>query len=246
MSLVEGDTHRGDIDRFDIFENMIDELQETENYLIILGDVGLNFYNKYSDRNIKQIYSKRMTAYNMTMIAIRGNHEYRPEDCGYHKEWYMWEPDSRIEGWFWVEDEFPNLLFCDNFGQYMIGSKRFYEIGGAYSVDKYYRLSCGRTWVENEQLNEEEQEQCLKEICAHNDITFDYVLTHTCPRSWEPIHLFLSGLDQSTVDKSTEDFLEKVEQKITYNKWFFAHFHHDEIINDKAELLFHDIKELEI
>lgn len=43
---------------------------------------------------------------------------------------------------------------------------------------------------------------------------FDFVLTHTCPRCWEPTDLFISGIDQSAVDKSMEDWLDKLKIKL--------------------------------
>ena len=33
----------------------------------------------------------------------------------------------------------------------------------------------------------------------------DVVFSHTCPLKYEPVEVFLPGIDQSTVDKSTEE-----------------------------------------
>ena len=75
---------------------------------------------------------------------------------------------------------------------------------------------------------------------------FDYVLSHTAPLSKEPTHLFLSNIDQSTVDKSMEEFLEKIKNQIEFKKWFFGHYHSDEIIDDKFRLMYNDIIELDL
>ena len=70
----------------------------------------------------------------------------------------------------------------------------------------------------------------------------DIVLSHTCPLKTEPIHLFLPFIDQSTVDKSTEEWLQTIADELKFDKWYFGHFH-DNWINDKYEMLFGDIKE---
>ena len=86
----------------------------------------------------------------------------------------------------------------------------------------------------------------MKRIEAlHSNEHFDLVLSHTCPISWEPRDLFLSFIDQSQVDNSMELWMESFKDKITFNKWCFGHFHDDRIINDKARMLFTDIRNLE-
>jgi len=77
------------------------------------------------------------------------------------------------------------------------------------------------------------------------DNTFDYVLSHTCPYKYQPTHLFLSGIDQSTVDNSMEYFLEEIEGQINYNQWFCGHFHNTERLWDKGMMLYEDLKPLE-
>lgn len=44
----------------------------------------------------------------------------------------------------------------------------------------------------------------------------DVVLTHTVPLKYEPVEMYLDGIDQSKVDKSTEEWLDKIEDKLTY------------------------------
>ena len=53
----------------------------------------------------------------------------------------------------------------------------------------------------------------------------DMVLSHTCPLKYEPIEVFIPGLDQSTVDKSTEKWLGKIESILDYKKWYCGHYH---------------------
>lgn len=74
----------------------------------------------------------------------------------------------------------------------------------------------------------------------------DEVKTSTAPNSWsfskswwsagagtgrvcsEPRHAFLPGLDQSLVDKSTEQWLDSIERRLRYERWFCGHYHIDD------------------
>ena len=59
----------------------------------------------------------------------------------------------------------------------------------------------------------------------------DIVLTHTCPQKYVPIEAFLPGLDQSMVDHSTEEWLDKIEDQLNYKDWFCGHWHIDKRID---------------
>lgn len=53
-----------------------------------------------------------------------------------------------------IEKEYPNLIFAKNGELYTIGGKSVLVIGGAYSVDKDYRITYGYRWFKDEQLTE--------------------------------------------------------------------------------------------
>mgnify|MGYP002578620355 CR=1 FL=1 len=97
-------------------------------------------------------------------------------------------------------------------------------IGGAYSVDKYYRLARGWSWFPDEQPSEEIKAK-VERVLAERNWKIDIVLSHTGPLKYEPTEVFLPMIDQSTVDKSTEVWLEQIEAKLDYERWYFAHYH---------------------
>ena len=115
-------------------------------------------------------------------------------------------------------------------------------IGGAYSVDKYYRLQNGAKWFENELLTENEMNEIEKKIIGQQ---FDFILTHTCPISWEPTDLFLGCVNQSTVDKSMEIWMDRIKDKIKWQIWCFGHFHADRLERPHVEMFFRDTELLE-
>ena len=66
---------------------------------------------------------------------------------------------------------------------------------------------------------------------------FDVILSHTCPLKYIPSEMFLPQINQSTVDSSTEIWLDKIEEKAKYTAWFCGHWHTNKRI-DKIHFLF--------
>lgn len=232
MIYITGDTH-GEFDRiFDFCESM----ETTKNdIMIILGDVGINYHFGINDNRIKQ----ELTQLPITLFCIHGNHEERPyecPDCQYEEiEWH--------NGIVYVEEEFPNLVFAKDGEVYDFEGKKTIVIGGAYSVDKYYRLQNGFKWFETEQPDEQIRNDVVKAL-DRLEWQVDVVLSHTCPYRIIPTHLFLSGIDQSKVDDSTERWLNTIDDRLTYSKWYFGHYH-DYLENDGFIMLYEDIVEFE-
>ncbi len=65
------------------------------------------------------------------------------------------------------------------------------------------------------------------------------VLSHTCPLRYEPTEAFLPGLNRSTVDDSTERWLDTIEARLSYERWYCGHFHIEKKI-DKLQFMFND------
>ena len=193
--------------------------------LIILGDVGANYYLNELDNECK----RRLNSIKCTIFCIHGNHECRPEHVSsYHLvDWNG--------GKVWVEDAYPRILFAKDGEIYTIEGKSYLAIGGAYSVDKFYRLERNYGWWSDEQPSEEIKRYVESQIDKVKRV--DYVLSHTCPFKYEPREAFLNFIDQSTEDDSTERWLDMIEEKLEYKLWFCGHWHIDKRI-DKMHFLF--------
>ena len=98
--------------------------------LIILGDVGANYYGDKRDQYCKNA----LASMKPTVFCIHGNHERRPATVPSYKQ-KEWNG-----GMVWYEDEYPNLLFARDGDIFNIDGTKHLVIGGAYSVDKFYRL----------------------------------------------------------------------------------------------------------
>ena len=119
-----------------------------------------------------------------------------------------------------------------------IKTVRYLVIGGAYSVDKYYRQLLGYSWWSDEQPSDEIKARVEEQIKSKD---FDIILSHTCPFKYEPVEMFISGVDQSKVDDSTERWLDTIEDSIDYLAWFCGHWHTNKRI-DKVHFLFHEFE----
>lgn len=278
MVYVTGDTH-GDLTRI---KNFIVRFNCTsDDIIVILGDVGINYYGSNQETKAKFRYNN----YGPTIFCIQGNHEERPFNISTYKEkeWHG--------GIVYYEEEFPNIIFAKDGEIYDIDNKKCLVLGGAYSVDKWYRIM--RTYVKYqftlpEMLTQEEYEYALmfiqgqykdndfvirnklekiyksfpKGICSWfqdeqpndeikqyvaqkllNNPDVDVVFSHTCPSKYIPTEMFLSSINQSTVDNSTEDWLNEIENNLHYNKWYCGHWHTNKKI-DKMIFLFEDFVEL--
>lgn len=227
MFYITGDTHA----QFGRIEQFCERIKPTrEDVLIILGDAGINYYGGWRDRNLKRWLSELP----LTLFSIHGNHEQRPATIpAYHSA--TWNG-----GEVYMEDEFPNLLFAVDGSYFSFDGVQTLAIGGAYSVDKFYRLSHGWGWWPDEQPNEATKRRVEQQLDAHG-WQADVVLTHTCPLSYEPTEVFLSCIDQSSVDKSTEEWLDSIEHRLQYERWYCGHYHTEKLI-DKMTFMFESIR----
>lgn len=226
MIYITGDTH-GHFERIQIFCEQHHTTKD--DIIIILGDAGINFSGLFKD-NIKKDFLSHLP---ITLFCIHGNHEQRPFTIPSYKE------KSWHEGIVYVEDEYPNLVFAKDGEIYDFDGKKTMVIGGAYSIDKMMRIVYGYGWWEDEQPSEEIK-QYVEQQLKLNQWKMDVILSHTCPLKYEPVEVFLLGIDQNRVDQSTEIWLDEIENKLNYQKWYCGHFHTEKKV-EKLEIMFENI-----
>ena len=222
MIYLTGDIH-GNPTQVELF---CSKMQLTEkDTIIMLGDVGLNYYGGKRDRLPKRILSSLP----VTFLCIHGNHENRPQNIPEYKP-TIWKGGRVL-----VDEEHPNILFAEDGEIYDLDGKKALAIGGAYSVDKFYRLQRGFGWWADEQPSELTKRKVEGVVSECKDI--DIILSHTCPKKYIPTEMFLPMIDQSTVDNSTEEWLDTIEEAVDYKAWYCGHWHTDKRI-DKMHFLF--------
>ena len=196
MYYITGDIH-GNLSKLTSLKTM--KIINENDTMIILGDCGFNYYLNKKDKALKE----EANNLGFTILNIKGNHELHPDQIDSYetKEWNG--------ATVYYEEEYPNLLFAKDGEIYDIEGKKTLVIGGAYSVDKYYRIQRGFRWFDTEQPSEDTKKYIYKQL-NKCDWKVDIVLSHSAPLKAEPRHLFLPGIDQSTVDKSTEEYLDDI------------------------------------
>lgn len=177
-----------------------------DDYIIVLGDMGLFWRHDRRDANIFiQDFKNR---YYFNLYFVEGNHENfkilnsLPED---------------ENGMGYISKHIRHLKRGRH---YNIQGKNILTIGGADSVDKFRRTE-GLSWWKDEAITDEDISR------IDSNIHYDYVLTHCCPLSvFNENKVYLCTLG-NIVDDSNPDFhisenkLEQVKNFIDFGKWIF-------------------------
>lgn len=180
--------------------------------LVLLGDVGANYYMGKRDDETK----RRLNDLGPIIFCVHGNHEIRPHHISTYKS-KQWSGGAVL-----YEEKFPNLLFAQDGEIFNMDGLTHLVMGGAYSVDKHYRIARGYGWWEDEQPSEEIKAYVEEQIQKNH---VDVILSHTCPYKYTPTEAFLPMVNQDDVDNSTEQWLDKIEETVQYRAWLCGHWH---------------------
>lgn len=252
MIYVTGDIHAdaGDLDaRLQGIDLKLDDK------IIICGDVGI----KYGDRVSQDMLWVMSQEYpDNDFIIMRGNHDDR-----YIRDMYLNPGDKthlnlpkehilKTENNLWYDERYPNVYYVsDTGGFYSIENVDILFIPGAFSVDGKYRRSYQLPYEYQERLTIPEMDKLYGRIQDYLKVKTSrplFVVSHTCPLMWERYFrdLFFDSVNQSTVDKSMELWMNKVldllEGYENFYGWYFGHFHDDrDIPKSFGHMLFHNI-----
>lgn len=223
---ITGDCH-ADFTKIYTFADRMD--LGPDDYIIVLGDMGLFWRNDKRDANV--VIKDFEARYNFNLYFIDGNHEN-------FKILNSLEEDENHMGYI-----SKHIRHLKRGRRYNIDGKDILAIGGADSVDKFRRTP-GLSWWEEEVITDED-------IGRIDPGQYDYVLTHTCPTSiFNENKMYLCTLG-NIVDDNNPDFkisnnkLEQVLNFIDFKHWYFGHYHVNLHIDDKFTCLFHMFEELE-
>lgn len=226
MFYITGDCH-GSFSRLTVF-NAMTKLTE-DDVMIILGDAGFNICRDERE----EVNKKFVNSFPFTTFCIHGNHEMRPYDIDTYKT------KQYRGGTVWYEEEYPKILFAKDGEVYDFDGLKCMVIGGAYSVDKSFRIMYRLPWFENEQPSDEIKAYVMAQLEKYGN-KIDIILSHTCPYKYEPKEVFIKGVNQLMVDKSTEKWLDEIEENTEYCKWYCGHYHTVKKI-DRMQFMYEDI-----
>ncbi len=170
------------------------------------------------------------------MFCIQGNHEQRPFNIETYEEIEMF--GAKV----YIEKEFNNLILAKDGEIYSFDGFQTIVIGGAYNIDKLYRIVHNLPWFKDEQPSDKSKKYVEKQL-KKKKWKIDLVISHTCSFDYRPIKVFLGIRNQNVVDISTEKWLQIIENKLECKKWFCGHFYIEKL-DGKIRFLFNDIIEL--
>lgn len=221
---VTGDKHQ----RYEGLLTKADFLKLNENdVVIVLGDMGLFWRRDKRDANSFIKYFEEN--YKFNLYFVDGNHEN-------FKLLNALEEDENGMGY--VSEHIRHLK---RGRRYNIQGKDILAIGGADSIDQY-RREPNISWWKEEIITDDEVDM----IDAGH---YDYVLSHSCPISvfneykWDLCEGNVLGEDRPEF-KVCNNQLEKIKNFITFDHWYFGHYHVDKDLDDEFTCLYHGWKEL--
>ena len=233
MIYITGDTHH-DVDSQKIFDKAV-SLSKND-YVIIAGDFGGVWYYQSSDKykEQEQLLDK-YASLDCNVLFIDGNHENFVELQSY----------PTIKKFDGIVGQIRENLFHLKRGEiYTIQKKKIFTFGGALSVDKHLRMPYV-SWWEEEIPTVEEMNYGLDNLQKH-DNKVDYIITHTAPKE-----IVIKLLENNKWDlwgnkknDPTTDYLQKVKERVKFERWFFGHFHTDCSLNNKFIALYNNFVEL--
>ncbi|MCL2793447.1 MAG: metallophosphoesterase [Spirochaetaceae bacterium] len=225
MIYVTGDTHGGiDISKLmsKYFIRQVSLLTK-QDYLIVAGDFGFIWENKIKDYWIKWFEEQRFTT-----LFVDGNHENFDIINSYKTE--LWN-GGKIHN---ISNSIKHLTRGQVF---TIDNKKIFSFGGGKSIDKALRKE-GKSWWKEEMPSQEEYQEAINNLNT-NDWSVDYIITHTAPT--KIINTLETEHEVYNKENELSDFLEEIEKKTKYNKWFFGHYHLDKNIDDKYYAVYQSI-----
>ena len=223
MIYITGDTH-GEQSRFIYCQD--EKGWGADDTIIVCGDFGYIFEDNYSENRFLDDLEFRP----YTICFVDGNHENFNALYKYPEEFWNGGRIHRIR---------KNIIHLMRGQIFTIEGKKFFAMGGAYSIDRYMRTE-NISWWEQELPNNDEYNEAIENL-EKNNMIVDYVITHTAPK--EIIYLMKKYPDSHELGLNS--FLNYIYFDVEFKHWYCGHWHIDKEITDKFRTLWFDINTLE-
>lgn len=209
---ITGDTHGNQM----LWDVCINSFLKPGDTITVLGDFGVGFFDgRYWTEEMFYDYLEEQP---YMVLFCDGNHENFEKLKNYD-----------ICDWNGGKVRFirKNVIHLLRGEVYEIAGKKIFVFGGGYSIDKDFRIP-GKSWWAEEMPCDAEYENATKNLAACG-YKVDYIFTHTAPANTVE---YMSRMNMGIKNTVTEEapltgFLQWVEEKTEYRKWYFGHFHID-------------------
>lgn len=216
MVYITGDTHG----RLEEFLARFENQPSFEDTVIVAGDFGFIW------GEAQKPLLKKLSEQPFTTAFVDGNHENFPAIYQYPVEEWNSGKVHRIA---------DNIVHLMRSQLFTLDVGTFFTLGGAYSIDKSWRIE-GSSWWKEELPNAEELETA-RETLTKADNKVDYIITHTCPDSI--VNRVCAHPDYH--DMPFRLFLQDIADTVDFKHWYFGHYHDDRELSDKFTLLYHSV-----
>lgn len=229
---VTGDTHNSlDLQKIIDWDREVADMVSASDYLIIAGDFGYPW--DYSFTENEEIMWLESRPY--TVLFVDGNHE----------RFDFWR-DRPYEKWHGglvqrLHDRGRIRRLCRG-EVFDLDGNAVFTLGGASSPDRTWRTPEVSWWAD--ELPDENDFAHAREILGAHDWRVDYVVTHTCADSMLSAALYPSPNWTNPDRDRLTGFLEEIEGRLDYKRWYFGHFHRDADLERNHTVLYDEIVRL--
>ncbi len=212
---ITGDTHandNGDAIALRRWHGRNKKYLTKDDYLIIAGDSGVFWYQDYTIE-----FRDWVSQLACTVLFIDGNHD---------DHWRLADLQSKQMFGADVGVACDNVYHLRRGRVYTICGKKVFTFGGAQSTDKETNSrnrKLGEGWWPEEVPSKEEFEQGLDALIAV-DWKVDLVVTHTAPLACLRL---IEWVKPERKFEPTVTWLNRYHDMLSFEQWFFGHFHED-------------------
>ena len=249
MIYITGDCH-GRFGKFSMKNFPEQKNMSKEDTVIICGDFGGIWDRENMISSEEKHWLKWLEDKNFTTVFVDGNHE-------------NFDRIARFEVIEWNGGKVHKIgesIFHLMRGEvYNIEGKTFFTFGGASSHDisdgiiemdeqgkwrktakiwkkygKSFRVK-NLEWWEQELPSGEELEHAIETLKQY-DYHVDYIITHCWPQ-----HIVEKYIDRADAPDLLTKFFDEIAVKMEFKKWFFGHYHCDDVFEEKYRVLYKEI-----
>ena len=224
MICITGDTHIPvDIAKLSTKRFPQQKSMTAADFLIICGDFGGVWDNSGEQR----YWLRWLNDKNFTTLFVDGNHENFDLLGTYPEESFRGGRVHRVG---------EKILHLMRGQVYDLDGMRIFTFGGAQSHDREFRKE-GKNWWKAELPTEDEIAEARQNL-DRVGWQVDLVVTHCAPSSIQRM------MDVPYGENVLTDFFDELRARLTYEKWYFGHYHRDVSPDEKHRCVFKDVVEV--
>lgn len=210
MIFITGDTHGDEFSKLNTKNFPIQKELTKDDYVIVTGDCGLVWDNS----NQEKYWLKWLEQKPFKLLYVDGNHENFDLLNSYKVEYWNGGKVHKINN---------SVIHLMRGQVFELDNKKIFTFGGAETVDKEHRKE-GKTWWKEEIPSEQEFNEGLENLSKYGN-KVDYIISHTCDS--KTLAMLNAFFPYKLNAGKINFYFDKIRDNVTYDKWYFGHFHDD-------------------